>query len=47
MMLFFMHLDQIKNSTKPYVEYYTPELVDIIYNKFKVDIEHFGYTFGN
>jgi len=29
-----------------YTEYYTPQTRDIIANKFRVDIEHFGYEFA-
>jgi hypothetical protein len=33
-------------ARKHYTEYYTPELRDMIGEKFAVDIEHFGYAFG-
>jgi hypothetical protein len=29
-----------------YTEYYTPQTRELIANKFKIDIEHFGYEFG-
>lgn len=31
---------------KHYAEYYTPTQRDTIGEKFRIDIEHFGYTFG-
>ena len=32
--------------TRHYAEYYTPQTCEMIAQKFKVDIEHFGYEFG-
>jgi len=31
---------------RPYTEYYTARTRDLIAQKFKIDIEHFGYDFG-
>lgn len=39
------HKNNTNSNTKHYSEFYTEETRDIIHNKFKVDIEYFGYTF--
>lgn len=38
-----------RNTTgrKRYTEYYTPALRDLVAEKFRVDIEAFGYEFGD
>lgn len=40
------HSNKNREKKKHYTEYYTDELRDIISNKFKTDINYFGYTFG-
>ncbi len=41
------HKNQNSSNRKPYPEYYNERTKNIIADKFKVDIEYFGYTFGN
>jgi hypothetical protein len=31
---------------RPYTDYYNDKTREIIANKFKIDIDHFGYEFG-
>ena len=35
------------DKKRHYTEYYTPKTIDIIRSRFAVDIEYFGYEFGN
>lgn len=40
------HEKDNRAGRRPYTEYYTPELRDMIGEKFAVDIARFGYAFG-
>jgi hypothetical protein len=40
------HLNQNPRRGKPYTEYYTPRTRRIVAERFKEDIEYFGYEFG-
>jgi hypothetical protein len=40
------HLRQSPARTRHYTEYYTPTTRDVIAQKFRVDIEYFGYEYG-
>lgn len=41
------HANQNPRRTKHYTEYYTPRTRQIIAERFRVDIEYFGYQFGD
>ncbi len=41
-----LHANKSKIKRNHYTEYYNPKTSDIIAEKFKVDIEYFGYEFG-
>jgi|TARA_Y100000034_G_C6835391_1_gene377448 hypothetical protein len=42
----FPHINKANDSNrKHYTKYYNNETIEIVYNNFKKDIKHFGYTF--
>jgi hypothetical protein len=39
------HMNKNPNKNKPYQEYYTDDLRDLVFKKFLSDIEYFGYKY--
>lgn len=39
-------INKTNNKKKNYKEYYTPELIELVKNKCRRELEHFGYTFN-